>query len=224
MRPTLQQVKEKFDFYNKLCFDGKLPTPPIKLNMRYEEMGVTKAHAVYHEDGSITYENLSIEISVRRDLPEIEYIDTLVHEMIHYYIFVNNLQDTSTHGKIFRAKMKEITDKYGIRITIAFDPKEEELIETKSDRYRYICVLDFDDERLGVAVVARGKIFEFWKLFPQLNHIREVKWYASNRAIFELFPTTVSPSYTNIDADKLQHYLTGAVELENTGKVIRPKR
>ena len=40
MRPSLDYIKEKFEFYNKLCFDGKLPMPPIKLNMRYGQMGI----------------------------------------------------------------------------------------------------------------------------------------------------------------------------------------
>lgn len=224
MRPTLQQVKEKFDYYNKLCFGGQLPTPPIRLNTRYGSMGFTKYREEKHPDGTVTYTDLSIEISVRQDLPEIEYIDTLVHEMIHYYIFVNNLKDSSPHGHLFRAKMKEITEKYGIRITIEFDPTDEELIRTVSDRYRYICVLDFDDERLGMAVVARGKVFELWDIMPRVPHVRNVRWFTSNRAIFERFPTIVSPAYIAIDADKLHHYLTGALELENTGSVIRAKQ
>lgn len=223
MRPTLEYIKEKFDYYNKLCFGGSLPKPPIRLNMRYGTMGLTRYECIRQSDESITYENISIEISVRRDLPEVEYIDTLVHEMVHYYILVNNLNDDSPHGHIFRSKIKEISERYGIRISIAFDPTEEELIKTISDRYRYICVLDFEDGRIGMAVVARGKLFDLWFEMRKCLHAKSVKWYASNRAIFEKIPISLSPKCYIIDADKLLHYLTGAVELERSGDIIKQK-
>lgn len=223
MRPTLEYIKEKFDYYNKLCFGGKLPTPPIKLNMRYASMGLTNYSPTRLQDGSIAYEDLSIEISVRRDLPEIEYIDTLVHEMIHYYIFVNNLNDDSPHGQIFRSKMQEISERYGIRVSIDFDPTDEELVKTISDRYRYVCVMDFYDGQTGMAVVARGKLFELWNKMKTAFQAKSVKWYASNRAIFEKFPISLSPQCYIIGADKLVHYLTGAVELEMSGDIIKQK-
>ena len=113
MRPTLQYIIEKFDYYNKLCFSGQLQRPPIRLNTRYSTMGITKGKQRIDSNGLPYWSDLSIEISVRRDLPEYEYIDTLVHEMIHYYIFSNNLVDDSPHGTLFRRKMDEITQKYG---------------------------------------------------------------------------------------------------------------
>ena len=84
MRPTLDYIIEKFDYYNQLCFDGKLQRPPIFLNTRYSTMGQTGGMGEIDKDGKLHWSELRIEISVRRDLPEYEYIDTLVHEMIHY--------------------------------------------------------------------------------------------------------------------------------------------
>lgn len=223
MRPTLNYVKEKFDYYNKLCFGGNLPVPPIKLNTRYGSMGYTRYSAYLSDDGRVCYTNLSIVISVRLDLPEEEYIDTIVHEMIHYYILVNGLQDDSPHGTLFKAKMKEITEKYGIKITLAFEPKEEELIQTITHT-RYVCVAEFEEGDFGVAVVAKNKIFAMWSAFSNFKRVKNVKWYASNRAIFLQFGIAVSPRLYHVEPDKIQHYLTGAVELENTGNFIRAKR
>lgn len=220
MRPTLQYILDKFDYYNHLCFDGQLQRPPIRLNTRYGSMGLTRGKRQIGPDGSTFWTDLSIEISVRRDLPEIEYIDTLVHEMIHYYIFSNNLQDDSPHGTLFRQKMEEITRRHGIRITLAFDPSEEEMVKTVT-RYRYVCVAEMDDDRTAFAVVARSKVFEFWQLIPRIKGVRVVHWYASNRQIFEKFPVAVSPWLMMIDADKMHHYLTGAQELENTGTEVK---
>ena len=126
MRPTLDYIIEKFDYYNQLCFDGKLKRPPILLNTRYSAMGQTGGVGEIDENGKIHWSELRIEISVRRDLPEYEYIDTLVHEMIHYYIMSNDMEDDSPHGRLFRQKMEEITNKHGIRITIQYDPSEDD--------------------------------------------------------------------------------------------------
>ena len=220
MRPTLQYILDKFDYYNHLCFDGQLKRPPIRLNTRYGSMGLTQGRWNVASDGTTSWTDLSIEISVRRDLPEMEYIDTLVHEMIHYYILSNNLQDDSPHGKLFHRKMEEITRRHGIRITLAFDPSEEEMVKTVT-RYRYVCVAEMDDGHTAFAVVARNKVFEFWQLIPRIKGVKEVRWYASNRQVFEKFPVAVSPWLMMIDADKMHHYLTGAQELENTGTMVK---
>ena len=41
MRPTLDYIVERFDYFNQLCFGGELQRPPIKLNTRYATMGYT---------------------------------------------------------------------------------------------------------------------------------------------------------------------------------------
>lgn len=222
MRPTLEYIKEKFDYYNKLCFDGQLPMPPIRLNWRYGQMGMTKYRSFLSPQGNIHNEDFSIEISIRRDLSEEEYIDTLVHEMIHYYIAFNNIVDNSPHGTVFRQKMDQIIRKYGIKITIAFDPSDEYLVNSVT-RYRYVCVADLEDERMGIAVVARNKLFQFWETIEKSDGIRKVCWYASNRAIFGKYQVMVSPRLIIEDADKIHHYLTGAKELVNDGNVIKIK-
>ena len=159
----------------------------------------------------------------QKDLPEEEYMDTLIHEMIHYYILSNGLVDDSPHGKLFKAKMDDINNMYGIRVTIAFDPSEEMLVKTMS-RNRFVCVAELEDGQIGFAVVAKNKLFEFWEYFDLSEKIRDHRWYVSNRAIFEQFPVSVSPNFIIVDADIIHHYLTGAKELENTGQIIRVKQ
>ena len=222
MRPTLGYIIQQFDYFNKLCFDGKLQRPPISINTRYAIMGQTSGQYCICDDGTIRWKNLRIEISVRRDLPEEEYIDTIVHEMIHYYIMSNNIQDDSPHGTIFRQKMDEIIKNYDIRITIAFDPSEEEMVNTRT-RLRYVCTAELDDGHMLFAVVARNKVFQFWNIIPNMKGISSVQWFVSDRQIFEKFPVSVSPHLMYIDADKLHHYLTGAKELEKIGEMIRVK-
>ncbi|MBO4550403.1 MAG: SprT-like domain-containing protein, partial [Bacteroidaceae bacterium] len=209
---TLDYITERFDFFNRLCFDGKLQRPPITLNTRYSQMGATKCKVVLDKDGKPYNTDFSMEISIRRDLPEEEFTDTLLHEMIHYYIIYNNLQDDSVHGTLFRQKMDEITTKYGIRITISFDPSDEEMVNTRT-RNRYVCTAESDDGKMLFAVVARNKVPQLWDAIPKMQGVTNVRWYVSDRQIFEKFPVIVSPRLFHIDADKLHHYLTGAEEL-----------
>jgi len=62
--------------------------------------------------------NFQFVISTKVDLPEAEVEDTIIHEMIHYWILSNQMQDTGPHGDIFKAKMKEINMKYNRNLSI----------------------------------------------------------------------------------------------------------
>jgi len=59
-------------------------------------------------DGTWHYFGFVFRISTVIDLPEREVEDTILHEMIHYYILSNQMQDTSAHGEIFMRMMKDI--------------------------------------------------------------------------------------------------------------------
>ena len=63
---------------------------------------VVKINGVTSIDGRIIIYQQYPDISQR------EIDDTLVHEIIHQYIFQNNLHDSSTHGRLFREFMRQI--------------------------------------------------------------------------------------------------------------------
>ena len=142
--------------------------------------------------------------------------------MIHYYIELNNIQDDSPHGTKFRSIMKDISEKYGIRITIEYNEDEEALIARQTDGNRYVCVIENKDGTTSIGVVIRDKVFQYWELLQQHPDVSQVKWYISNRAIFEHFPARIKPVFVKLDAAKIQYFLFGALELENTGTVIKP--
>ena len=221
MRPTLQYIEQKFDYYNALCFNGQLPRPQFMLTQRDSAVGRSRHCVVLVNDKHV--EEHIIEISIRRDLPEIEYIDTLVHEMIHYYIALNNIQDDAPHGTVFHSIMNRITQTYGIRITIEYNEADNELIARETDRYRYVCVVEKNNGEMTLAIVIRDKVFQYWNSMSTLSDVKSVKWYVSNRAIFEKFPARIKPAFVPLSPEKIQSYLTGALELENTGTVIRPR-
>ena len=119
MRPTLPYLQQKFDYFNELCFGGQLPQVRLRLSRARTFMGQLR----YKRDRKLwlrtTYTDLTISISTYLDLPESEVEDTLIHEMIHLHILLSGLRDTSTHGVLFRAKMREFNVKFGRHLRLS---------------------------------------------------------------------------------------------------------
>jgi len=117
MIPTVAYLQQRFAEYNTQIFGGELPPIEITLTKakRFEGKyvyGIKRGLFVQKVVGR------KIVISICRDLPEREVDDTLIHEMIHYYIHHKGLKDTSPHGKIFKKMMMDINIRWGRNLTI----------------------------------------------------------------------------------------------------------
>ena len=114
MRPTIEYIQTRFNEYNDRFFDGALPPIPVKLSNAKTFLGKLCfkrkrkwLFGDYYNTGFV------LRINTRADLPEELVEDTILHEMIHYYIAFNQWSDTSTHGQLFRREMKRINEKGG---------------------------------------------------------------------------------------------------------------
>jgi hypothetical protein len=91
MKATIPYVEKKFEEFNQLMFDGKLPKLPIELSDAKTFLGL----CVYKKRRTILGRtecyDFKLRISTRIDLVEAEVEDIIIHEMIHYYIGYNNL-------------------------------------------------------------------------------------------------------------------------------------
>ena len=121
MIPTVKYIQQHFNDYNNRFFVGSLPPVPIKLSNARTFLGkITFVKRRKWLFGGWNYSNFTLRINTRYDLPEELIQDTILHEMIHYYIAVNHLRDTSTHGVLFRQQMARI-NAYGNRhISISY--------------------------------------------------------------------------------------------------------
>lgn len=104
MRATLEYIKQKFDEYNDMMFEGKQKQLPFKLSNAKSFLGAVFFQREKNADGTWHYYGFVFKISTVMDLPEDVVEDTIIHEMIHYYIMSNQMQDTAPHGKLFIAK------------------------------------------------------------------------------------------------------------------------
>lgn len=222
MRPTVEYLYQKFDYYNHLCFGGRLPRIPIRLNRSTRLLGMA---CFKRRNGKVLKDSIVIKISVLRDNDEELYINTLVHEMIHCYIMYFDIQDSSQHGKVFKSIMREINSKYGLHIDIRHEDTEtaEEASQRFSNRARYVCSIEFDNGSFGLAIVPSTRLFEYWHIFDKEPNVKRVRWYGSYNAVLERYKTVRRPAYYLLTREQMQLCLTDATELINTGREIRPQ-
>ena len=195
MKPTIEYIQEHFDAYNRQFFDGSLPALPIKLSHAKGFLGkvtfVRKRQGLF---GGYKNEDFVLRINVRIDLPEEVVQDTILHEMIHYYIAVNQLKDSSTHGRLFRAEMARINEAGHRHITISHRLNEEQKAQATIHKERAVAIVHFPDGKIGVKVVPKQeKHIRYWhqmamRRFP----IERIDWYFSDDPYFAQFPSSTA--------------------------------
>jgi len=171
MQITLKEVKEEFNKWNEKAFGGELPLPSFELMRTKSLLGQFKWQRI--GKGRIGY---TIRISTYYDRPYDYYVDTIVHEMLHYYIKYKGIEDTSSHGKEWKHMAKQISDKFGLTITRtgkAGGGISKAVIDkkiTSKTKHEYVIVCKLNNGRYGASVIPVNslswytKIFMGWKL------------------------------------------------------------
>jgi predicted SprT family Zn-dependent metalloprotease len=96
MLPDVAELQLLFAQLNYTHFNGEIPTHRIAYNARFANLA-----------GRVTYKPPLIELSPKHlaNKPE-ELIETLLHEMIHAWLFSRGLNPG--HTSIFKKKMREL--------------------------------------------------------------------------------------------------------------------
>lgn len=131
--PTIEYIQSRFDEFNVLYFNGTLPPLPIKLSNARSFLGKLcykkQRHWLF---GPYHYSDFVLRINTRMDMSEPLLEDTILHEMIHYYIAVNQWRDTRMHGQLFRREMKRINETGGRHISISYRPNADQLAQLRA--------------------------------------------------------------------------------------------
>lgn len=118
MIPTEEWIFTRFNEYNDKYFDGELPTPNFKISQSCK-IGGNECFGYYNLAGcrydkitrKITslYNNGTICLSNQYDRPENEWIETLLHEMVHEYVnLCLYIYPRDPHGKKFQQVAERI--------------------------------------------------------------------------------------------------------------------
>lgn len=217
MKATIPYVKEKFGEFNELFFGGELPEIPVGVSDAKGFIGVCRYKRRRRPDGTWERYDFRLSINTRIDLPEQEVEDTIIHEMIHYYIGVNQLRDTSAHGEVFRRMMKEINDKHGRHITISHKntPEQREQSYDKRPRRHVVAVVTLRDGRSGIKVIPciAKRIRQYRRGLLLSGRVKSIEFFLTTDPFFNRFPSSAALRIYDIDPDELSAHLTDAVKI-----------
>lgn len=228
MRATIPYIEQKFEEFNLLCFAGKLPKLPIQLSDAKTFLGKVVYKKRTLADGKEEKYDFCLRINTRIDLPEQEVEDTILHEMIHYFIDVNQLEDSSSHGALFVSLMNQINEKYGRHITISHDGTSEQKAEAidKRPKWHVIAVVSLKDERIGIKVLPRivERITSYYNKMLANSEVKDVQLFMCNNPFFNRYPNSAALNVYFLDKESIEAELQGAEKLECDGKnIIRKK-
>jgi len=212
--PFLQQ---KFDEFNRLCFNGSLPSVPIKLGRAKTYVGPCRYQIRRRLFGKDELYDFRLVFSTRFDLPEDEMEDTVIHEMIHYYIGVNGIRDTSTHGKVFRQMMNDINARYGRHVTISLRGKDAQVRRVADERPRphVVALVELKDGKKGIRVLPvnarRIRSFRFGMIAT--GKVRSMELYSTTDPYFNQYPCSSALKIFFADMAEVRGHLEDAEAL-----------
>ena len=195
MKPSVSYIQSRFNEFNARFFDGALPPIPIKLSHAKGFLG--KVTFVRRKQGLFSRyrnEDFVLRINTRIDLPESLIEDTILHEMIHYYIALNQLRDTSAHGQLFRREMKRINAEGDRHITITHRLTDAQRAQATLHKSRVIAIVHFSDGKTGIKVVPKQeKHILYWhKTAKRRFSVSSIDWYLSDNDFFAQFPSSIA--------------------------------
>lgn len=211
MLPTLPFIAERFDFFNHLCFRNSLPRPTFRLsNARtyLGQMAYKRRRGLLGQ--AVGQETTTLSISRRYDLPVAEIEDTIIHEMIHLYIHVNHIRDTSTHGPAFRRMMDDINSRFARHITVA-RRNDSALLQSDRSNDRYIlCVSRLKDGRIGITRTSARGMVKLWNAIPAHPTVERAEWFISKDAYFARLPRSRTATIYLLPRQELYQHLLSA--------------
>lgn len=220
MIPTKQYIESKFHEFNHLCFDGSLRPLPIRLCNARTFLGKISYKRTRKSDGSWDRHSFVLHISTKIDLPENVVEDTIIHEMIHYWIFSNRLEDSSSHGRLFRGKMQEINMRHGRNISVTHRFTEDEHNSDKELKLHLVCVSNLADGRTAITLAMRTNLWHLWDEIERIPMVKEFRWWLTMDTFFNRFPRSRTLKFYVVSAAEVHSHLADAKRLvRQEGKI-----
>lgn len=228
MKATIPYIEKKFEEFNQQMFAGRLPKPPIELSDAKTFLGMCVYKTLKGVNGKEEKYDFRLRINTRIDLPEAEIEDTIIHEMIHYFIGVKQMEDSSAHGPLFLHMMNTINEKFDRHLTVSHKgtkEQNEQAIDT-TPRWHVIAIVRFKNGKLGIKVIPRvlPRILTYYNKMSENKDVLEVKLYMSNNPYFNRFPNSGALNAVYADEPEIAEQLKDAEKMECDGKNIKRSR
>lgn len=206
-----------------MFFGGQLPSIPIRISTARSYLGAVQFKKKRDLLGKVRYSDFVLCVSRRFDLPQAEVEDTILHEMIHLYIYVNGIEDTSAHGVVFRKMLADLNERSGRHITISHRSSEVTMATDVRVKPHLICVTTLASGERCVTVCARTRIFHIYHALRQSQMVKDMQWFYTTNPFFNRYPNSLSAKLYKISAQELEENLVKAVPLECDGKRMTRK-
>lgn len=228
MKATIPYIEKKFEEFNRLMFDGRLPKLPVELSDAKTFLGI----CVYKKRrtllGKTVCYDFKLRINTRIDLDEAEVEDIIIHEMIHYYIGYHGIVDTSAHGRVFREMMKGINERFGRHIKVSHRPTQEQKEQLCGNRrrWRMVAFVVFKDGRTGIKVLPRivEKVVNYYNVMDRESCIERIEMYMTDDVFFNRYPSSSALRVHYIDRAEAERHLAGAERWVCDGVTASPLR
>lgn len=216
MRPTLQFIQERFDFFNRLVFEGRLPRIRIRISSSVRSYGSLRHPRVFRSAPKAS--DFTLSVSDRLDLDRAVIEDTLIHEMIHLYILYFRIEDTSAHGPEFRRMMNEINSRHGRNITVSRRADSAERASDRIVRPRLVIVSELAGGECAVTVCSPRSAARFAETLRSDSRIRKWDLYLSADPVFAAYPLSRTLRFYRIAPAELARVLRDARRVVYDGK------
>ncbi len=210
MEVTLDYIQRKFDEFNALCFEGKLQPLPFRLSRARRFLGQVRCSKRRRWNGKWHYYDFEFVVSQRSAIADVDVDDVILHEMIHYYILSNQMQDTSAHGAIFRSVMQDINKRFNRHITVGHRATPQEQDRDTEVREHVICVTRLADGSVGVTAAAHTRIYQLWRQMQRIPGVASQTWYVSIDPYFNRLPRSLTPKAYHLPEAELERHIANA--------------
>ena len=184
---TIDYLRQAFEHYNDLIFEGKLPVPKLKWSRAKTRLGqmACKRKTSW---GRTKYYDFTISISNYYKLTKEEIDDVLIHEMIHYSIAYTGLKDTSAHGIVFRGMMDKINRTFNRHITISVRTCNLQARSAQQPKDYLILALKMKDGKYFLSSVNPSAAGKLAISLARAREIAHYAWYQSQDEYFRSMP------------------------------------
>ena len=184
---TIDYLRQAFEHYNDLIFEGKLPVPKLKWSRAKTRLGqmACKRKTSW---GRTKYYDFTISVSNYYKLTKEDIDDVLIHEMIHYSIAYTGLKDTSAHGIVFRGMMDKINRTFNRHITISVRTRNLQPRTLQQHKDYLILALETKDGKYFLSSVNPSAAGKLAISLARAREIAHYAWYQSQDEYFRSMP------------------------------------
>lgn len=154
MELTVKILREWFTRFNAEYFGGKLPEPRLLVSSARTQLGQFSCRRV--RKGWLrgyTTTGYTIKVSDYYDMEERDYQQTLLHEMLHFYIAYTGRRDTSAHGQLFRQLAAQLNEAGGWHITATSRTEQYAVRRQQADAQYLLSLIQTTDGHHYLSVV-----------------------------------------------------------------------